>query len=190
MGWLGPEVRTRPAPVPVAPARPKQGPFPPGAFCCTPIDGTTTPSDSRCATLDFTIGLYERPCPDQGCADGSLLFPTRPCPRAVPHTPGSPVTPVPGRVRRRPGLHRDVRGSALPLFLCRGGRVHLMLRPACLLPPLRLLTPRYRPSSLEHKLGPATRCSGLYLDGTHTRWSGGTFRTHHGSSLLADLPVR
>ncbi len=55
-----------------------------------------------------------------------------------------------------------------------------MLRPARLLPPKRLLTPRYRPSSLEHKLGPATRCSGTSLNGTHTRWSGGTFRTHHG----------
>jgi len=101
-----------------------------------------------------------------------------------PPYPGEPCDAVPGRVRRRPGLHRAVRGSALPLFLCRGGRVHLMLRPACLLPPLRLLTPRYRPSSLEHKPGPATRRSGPCLDGTHTRWSGGTFRTHHARSLL------
>jgi len=47
-----------------------------------------------------------------------------------PPYPGEPCDAVPGRVRRRPGLHRAVRGSALPLFLCRGGRVHLMLRPA------------------------------------------------------------
>jgi len=54
-----------------------------------------------------------------------------------------------------------------------------MLRPARLLPPKRLLTPRYSPSSLEHKLGPATRRSGLYLDGTHTRWTDAASRTHH-----------
>jgi hypothetical protein len=84
------------------------------------------------------------------------------------------------------GLHRDARASALPLFLCRGGRVHVMVRPARVLPPERLVTPRSRPSALEHKLGPATRCPGLYLDGTHTRWSGGTVRTHHGASVAAE----
>jgi hypothetical protein len=31
---------------------------------CTPITGTTTPSDSRCTPADFTIGLYDRALPD------------------------------------------------------------------------------------------------------------------------------
>jgi len=35
-------------------------PFAPGALLCTPITTTTTPSDSRCAPLDFALGLYKR----------------------------------------------------------------------------------------------------------------------------------
>jgi len=63
----------------------------------TPIDGTTTPSDSRCPPLAFTIRLYERSLPDVGWADGSLLFRTRPCARAVPHTPEGPGELTPDR---------------------------------------------------------------------------------------------
>jgi len=58
--------------------------------------------------------------------------------------------PYPGRTRQADpgtgpdghGLRRDMSGSAPPLFLCRGCQVRLMLRPARLLPPKRLLTPR------------------------------------------------
>ena len=54
------------------------------------------------------------------------------------------LRPIPGRTRgrcssglpfRERGLRRDMRGSAPALFICRGGRLHLMLRPALLLPP-------------------------------------------------------
>lgn len=127
-----------PSPVPAPRARPKQGSFPPTALCSATLTGTMTPSDSRCAALDFTIGLYEPPCPDQGRADGPLLSPVEPCVRAAPHTPAGPTA------RRSPGfgaadvaLHRDVLGSAPALSLCRGGRLHVMLRPAHLLPPRR-----------------------------------------------------
>src|SRR4029077_20829369 len=46
------------------------------------------------------------------------------------------------------GLHRDMSGSAPGLFICRGCRLHVMLRPACWLPAVQLalrhglLTPR------------------------------------------------
>src|SRR5262249_53078688 len=67
-------------------------------------------------------------------------------------------------------------GSASPLFLCRGCRIHFMLRPALLLPAARLappdglLTPRCGPRDLSRKLRPATRRAGAYRDGTCTRW--------------------
>ena len=66
-------------------------------FCTTFVptaravfSGTTNPSDSRCATLDFAFGLYEPPCRDDGCADGSLVFRASPCTHAaLPTPPGS-----------------------------------------------------------------------------------------------------
>src|SRR5215471_15704854 len=81
--------------LPSSKARSKQGPFPPGASCCTPISGTTTPSDSRCPPLDFTIGLYQRSSPDAGQADGPLLFQPRLCARATLRTPGGPARLTP-----------------------------------------------------------------------------------------------
>ena len=68
------------------------------------------------------------------------------------------------------GLRRDMNGSALGLFLCRGCKLHFMLRPALLLPPQRLLTPRSDRTDLSASLGPATRRFGAYRDGTCTRW--------------------
>src|SRR5262245_53906488 len=46
-----------------------------------------------------------------------------------------------------------------------------MLRPADLLPPKRLLTPRLGHRDLSRCLGSATRRSGAYRGGTCTRWS-------------------
>src|SRR5271156_3371536 len=79
-------------------ARSKSGPFPPGALCCTPISGTTTPSDSRCPPRAFTIGLYPWSLPDEGQADGPLLFRTELCARATTRTPEGPdeLTPEQG----------------------------------------------------------------------------------------------
>src|SRR5271169_1449172 len=86
-----------------------------------------------------------------------------------------------------------------------------MLRPACLLPAARLapphglLTPR---SGLEvslHYLGPATRRTDAYRDGTLTRWtcaacnsttfplrvqSSLCFATHHESTVASRSPRR
>ena len=73
-------------------------------------------------------------------------------------------------------LHREMTGSAPRLFLCRGCRLHLMLRPTCLLPAERLsplcglLTPRSSVGISPNRMGPATRRSGAYRDGTLTRW--------------------
>ncbi len=78
--------------------------------------------------------------------------------------------------RGRCRLRRDMSGSAPRLFLCRGCRLHFMLRPACLLPAARLppphglLTSRSGQRALTRCLGPATRRSGAYRDGTLTRW--------------------
>jgi hypothetical protein len=78
--------------------------------------------------------------------------------------------------RTGPGLHRDMIGSAPELFLCRGCRLHFMLRPACLLPPhgnhsrWRLSTSRLGHGDLSPRLGPATRRSDAYREGTLTPW--------------------
>ena len=77
-----------PSRLPPLPTRPPQGPFPLPALCCTGLIGTTIPSDSRCAVADFTLGLYDAPCPDEGNADGSLLFRNEPSTRATARTPG------------------------------------------------------------------------------------------------------
>ncbi len=68
-------------------------------------------------------------------------------------------------------------GSAPGLFICRGCKIHFMLRPACSLPAARLppshglSTPRSGARVSPRRLGPATRRSGAYRDGTLTRWS-------------------
>ena len=62
------------------------------AFFFATIDSTTAPSDSRCTALDFAIGLYEPPCRDDDCADGSPVFRTVPCTRAAPPTPPGPAS--------------------------------------------------------------------------------------------------
>ena len=64
------------------------------------VCSTTVPSDSRCARLDFAVGLYEPRCPDPGGADGRLVFRSAPCPRAAPHTRRAPA-----RVHLRTGAH-------------------------------------------------------------------------------------
>ena len=76
-----------------------------------------------------------------------------------------------------------------------------MLRPARSLPPFfrRLLTPRSGRRDLSLRLGPATRRSGAYRDGTCTRWIRAawlevaeqaqlplTVRTHHEASVAGD----
>src|SRR5258708_4400519 len=63
--------------------------------------------------------------------------------------------------------------------MCRGCRFHFMLRPELLLPPKRLLTPRCGPGPLGQKLGPATRSTNAFLDGTCTRWFDTAFTARH-----------
>jgi hypothetical protein len=52
-----------------------------------------------------------------------------------------------------------------------------MLRPAFLLPPERLLIPRFGRRSLDRRRGPATGRSGAYPGGTLTRWNGAAGNT-------------
>src|SRR6188474_1543008 len=68
-----------------------------------------------------------------------------------------------------------------------------MLRPACWLPPKRLVTPRSGHRALARCLGSATRRSGAYRGGTCTRWRRTAcsrrsvvyfFTTHHVSILV------
>ena len=77
-GKLGPVLPAMPSRLPPSTAPSPQGPFPPVALFVAALTGTTVPSDSRCTRRDFTVGLYAPPCPDEGCADGSLLFHTEP----------------------------------------------------------------------------------------------------------------
>ena len=75
--FLSPASEALPPPLDMPPLiRAPEGLEPSGSRRCPAH--TTAPSDSRCATLDFAFGLYERPCPDVGRADGSLLFRTEP----------------------------------------------------------------------------------------------------------------
>lgn len=84
-----------PSRLPASLARPPQGPFPPAALFFTAfvsvlratVFSTTIPSDSRCAALNFAFGLYEPLFPDEGCADGSLVFRPSPDTHAAPSTP-------------------------------------------------------------------------------------------------------
>src|ERR1700719_2111231 len=94
-------------------------------------------------------------------------------------------------------------GSAPGLFLCRGCRLHFMLRPVCslpaarLLPPRGLLTPRSGVGVSPARLGPATRRTGAYRGGTCTRWRHAACRrrplrpssvcvtTHHGGEFIS-----
>ncbi len=81
-------------------------------------------------------------------------------------------------------LHRDMSGSACGLQICRGCRLHFMLRPACLLPAVRLaplhglLTPRSGTEVSLQYLGPATRRTDAYRNGILTRWSGAASQGH------------
>jgi hypothetical protein len=61
-------------------------------------------------------------------------------------------------------VERQIRALAV------GRKNYFMLRPAHLLPPKRLSTPRSGPGDLSPDLGSATRRSDAYRGGTHTRW--------------------
>ena len=157
---------TMPSLLPSVEASPKQGAFPPMAFCCAILLGTIPPSDSRCAPDAFAIGLYA-----WSLLDGRHRR-VSPVPQRTVHTcrslyPGEPRCAI-GGVRIEPGLRRDMLGSALALSLCRGGRIHLMLRPTCSLPPQRLLTPRLTARLSTRQPGPATGRTDAYPDRTCT----------------------
>jgi len=61
-------------------------------------------------------------------------------------------------------------GSAFPLLVFRGCKLHFMLRPADLLPLSRLSTPRFTSRHLCLKWWPASGLSGDYPGGGFTRW--------------------
>ena len=116
----------------------------------------------------------------------------------VPHVSLSACcSPYPGETRRaylsgtwriEHGLRRDMTGSALALFICRGCRIHFMLRPALLLPPQRLLTSRSGHADLSTNLGPATRRSGAYRDGTRTRRPDPASKAQHAAQPRESWP--
>src|SRR4029079_12776852 len=105
-------------------------------------------------------------------------------------------------------LRRDMSGSAPGLFICRGCRLHFMLRPTYwlpverLTPPHRLLMPRSGARVSPRHLGRASRRTDAYRSGTLTRWrsaaSGGRasprgeknirrFTTHHARILPKNI---
>ena len=100
-----------------------------------------------------------------------------------------------GSSRRRCCLRRDMSGSASRLFLCRGCKLHFMLRPASLPPVVHgLLTSRFGLQDLSWLRRPATRRSDAYRDGTCTRGRSAAglrqisrsvvvFTAHHATSL-------
>ncbi len=100
-----------------------------------------------------------------------------------------------GSSRRSRGLRRGMSGSASRLYICRGCKLHFMLRPASLPPLTGLLTSRFDPRGLPRCRRPATRRSDAYRGGTCTRWrsaarlvdppKGFVFAVtaHHGPSL-------
>src|SRR5258708_3236027 len=89
-GWLEPVVPVMPSRVLPLPTLPPQGPFAPLALFVARLDTTMVPSDARCASLAFTVGLYEPRCPDPVCTDGPLVFRSSPCPPPPPLTPPNP----------------------------------------------------------------------------------------------------
>ena len=76
-----------------------------------------------------------------------------------------------GSSRRECCLRRDMSGSASRLSICRGCKLHFLLRPASLPPVVHgLLTSRFGLRALARLRRPATRCSDAYRDGALTRW--------------------
>src|SRR3990167_8234082 len=86
-------------------------------------------------------------------------------------------------------------GSASRLFMCRGCKLHFMLRPASLPPIAGLLTSRFGLRDLSRLRRPATRRSDAYRGGTCTRWRSAArlvrptlvvfaVTAHHGRILL------
>ena len=74
------------------------------------------PSDTRCARLAFTIGLYEPRCPDTGLRRRASRVPlpsVHACCAPYPAETCSAYTS--GQGRHRHGLRRDMTGSALGL---------------------------------------------------------------------------
>ena len=75
-----------------------------------------------------------------------------------------------GSSRRSRGLRRDMSGSASRLCICRGCKLHFMLRPASLPPVVHgLSTSRFGLRDLSRLRRPATRRSDAYRGGTCTR---------------------
>jgi len=88
------------------------------------------PSDSRCPPRDFTIGVYPGLCSSELCA------------RADPRTPRGPAELTPDQGSTSMGLHRERLGFSVATVTRLQDSRRVTLRPAHLLPPKRLSTPR------------------------------------------------
>jgi hypothetical protein len=125
-----------------------------------PLDGRRAAEPQPAATTAAQPGL--------SCSARLLVHLLRPYPAGPP-----------GSLRYSrlgPGLRRDMSGSAPGLFVCRGCRLHVKLRPVDLLPAARRTPPdgRSMPAratgSPPARLAPATRRTGAYRGGTSTCW--------------------
>ena len=139
-GSLGPVAAGHSLALTSPPTRPPQGPFPPAALFCAAF----VPEQRR-STVRGPLGLPLRSARLRTWLIRPALPRRRPRRRIsrVPHfSLHACCAPYPaGAVcalrisRSRCCLRRDMSGSAPGLFLCRGCRLHFMLRPACLLAP-------------------------------------------------------
>jgi len=168
-GWLDPVWPVMPSRVLARPTLPPQGPFsarvirrgPPHYF---------GPLGFPLRRARFRRGLIRVAPPRHGLRRRASRVPfdsVHTCCALYPAETDGVFTS--GLEHHRCGLRREVTGSALGLWICRGCRLHLMLRPACWLPPKRLSTPRLGRTTLIARLGSATRRSGTYRGGICTR---------------------
>ena len=153
----------------------KVGALPSRRVSCTPITGTTTPSDSRCAPFAFTTGLYNGLCPTRLAQTGLSC----PGPNHAYVPPPYPGRTRPGRSGTPPvghGLRRDMSGSAPPIVTLTRLQGSLDATAHALAPSKEALDTPLSPPPLNDEPGPATGRSGAYPDGTHTRRPGTSFQ--------------
>jgi hypothetical protein len=183
-GLLGPVAPAIPSRLPASTTQPPQGPFPPAALFVAAFVSRSSRSGLRYFDplgLPLHRGrlrhwLIRRASPRRGpCRRASRVPRSSVHACCAPYPAGTRRALRTQRVEHR--LRRDMSGSAPGLFICRGCRLHLMLRPACSPPaaqrqplPHGLSTPRSSVEVSPEQMGSATRRSGTYRGGTCTRW--------------------
>src|SRR5918994_4257912 len=151
----------------------KRGPFPPGAFCCTPISGTTTRPDCRSAAppLPGFAGYRRASLPVAPQATGPRRL--SPVPRTTVRTFNAQYAGgfLGARSRFRGafhGLRRGRTGSAPSLSRPRAGRLTTLARASLTLQTARSHRPRFAPDLSATHGGLATGDPGISPDRTFT----------------------